>query len=271
MMPVKYTFELTGDFAARLAEMSDKNNKIKFNPMTANKADVAVYTMYQLLDSSAQITELTKSVTTVNNTLNTLSTTVGTLSTNVADLTSKVRDLEGAAEAKDREIADLQGQLAEANRKIDAQDTKVDCLEKRVVKCEQGNLELERHSRSSNVRIGGIEETKDENCSDKVLSLLEGMGLGHVDIENCHRVGEKKQGKTRYMIVRFVRRLQRREVIAKRKVFFDNNFPLYEDLPKQDLDTKQKFKAEIDDLYSKDNKCYFSRGAWYVNGKKKFW
>ena len=270
MPPVKYSFDLTSDYTTRLAEMADNKNVIKINPLTANKADVAGYLMYQLSENSSDISQLTQTVQTLSETVNTLSTTVNQLSTKVDSLSGKVTQLEKDIGAKDEEVRELRRDLNEANVLIANQKTLYEGLEQRLVKNEKYCLDLERHSRSSNVRIGEIAETTDEDCHDKVTKLLTERGLGHCDIANCHRVGEKKPGKTRMMIIRFMRKAQRREVLAKRKEFFEEGYPLYEDLPAQDLDTKKKYAKEIKDLHEKKNRCYFSRGVWYVNGVKKF-
>ena len=254
---VKYTFQLVGDYEKQLAKLADKDNVINIDPLTANKTLQACYFMYQLNQNTDEVKDLKK--------------TVIDLTTKINDISAKVRDLESAATSHDAEISDLRSQLDESNLKVESQQLQINDLIKRTERNEKDNLELERHSRSSNVRVGNLEEVKDEDCKAKTLKVFQDLGLGHVDIENCHRVGEKKPGKTRFMIVRFVRRIERREVMSKRKQFFDAGFPLFEDLPKVDLDVKKKYAAQIDDLHKKKNKCYFTRGAWYVNGVKKFW
>ena len=105
----------------------------------------------------------------------------------------------------------------------------------------------------------------------KTVETLKKVGLDHADIANCHRVGQFKKDKNRFMIIRFMRKSHRREVLAKRKNFFEAGYPLYEDLPQQDLDVKRKYSEQIQALHEKGDRCYFSRGAWYVNGVKKFW
>ena len=254
---VDYSFELTGDFKAKLAELADRNNVISIDPLKANKSESACYFMYQLMQCSKNVSTMAESIGKLHETVNTLS--------------NKVKDLETAANTKDEEIADLTRKLAATNEKLDTQQTEISHLLKRADKSDECNLELERHSRSSNLRVANIVETDNEDCKEKLVKVFSDLGVGEVDIENCHRVGSKQQGKTRCIIVRFVRRLERRVVLQKRKSFFDAGFPLYEDLPKKDLDTKKKFSKEISDLHKKKNKCYFSKGVWYVNGTKKFW
>jgi uncharacterized coiled-coil protein SlyX len=259
-----YTFELTGDYKSKLAAMADGDNVIKIDPVSATKAEFACYLMHQMSENAKQIT-------TVNESVKTLSETVTTLLNTVTTLNGKVTDLETAATAKDVEIKELQDRLRETERKLDTQERDMNHLMKRADQCDKANLEMERHSRSSNLRIGGIDENPNEDCKAVTLAVLTKLDVGNVDIENVHRVGSKEEGKTRMMIVRFVRRTERREVLVKRKEFFEKNFPLYEDLPKADLVIKKKYKKEIANHYLKKDKCYFARGAWFVNNIKKYW
>lgn len=253
----EYKFELTGDYKAKLAAMSNGKNVIELNPLTASKAEFACYLMYAMMENSKQISAMT--------------TTVGMLSASNEKLKGKVSDLETAATARDVEVRELKDELRNANLIIADQGRDIEVLKKRADQCDADTLDLERHSRSSNLRLGNCEETADENCKQIVSTVFEELGFTGVDIENCHRVGEKKAGKTRQIIVRFVRRTQLREVYSKRKEFFDKDYPLYEDIPYKDLVIKKKYKAEINQHYRNKDKCYFSRGAWYVNKVKKYW
>lgn len=253
----EYTFELTGDFKSKLAEMADADNVIKLNPITATKDKFACYLMFLMAENAKQINTLTAMNTNLTETVNSHS--------------AKITDLETAATAKDVEVQELKDELRNANLVIESQGRDIEHLKKRADQADQSSLDLERHSRSSNVRIGGIELSPKEDCKAKVTAVFEKLGLNNIDIENCHRVGEKKEGKVQYMIVKFVRRTERRVVMAKRKEFFDEGYPLYEDIPYKDLVIKKKYKAEIDTHYKNKDKCYFARGAWYVNDVKKYW
>ena len=255
-MPIQYSFELTGDYHTKLAELADGDNCIKINPITCNKAEFTSYLMYLMSENAKQISALV--------------TTVESLSERVTTSEKKVLDLEEAMTAKDEECNTLREDLSAANLTIENLRRDVDHLQKRADQVDQACLEQERHSRSSNVRIGGIEESPQEDCLQKVKEVFNKYGLNDVDIENTHRVGAKQEGVTRYMIVKLVRRTERRVVLKKRKDFFEGNNPLYEDLPKQDVAVKKKYKLQIEAHYKKKDKVYFTRGAWYVNDVRKY-
>ena len=258
-MPVdKYKFKLSGDLNAKLAELADANKVITLDPVKANKADQACYFMYQMFKLSEN--------------LDSMSDTIASLNDKVESLTTTVETLETSVQSQSNEMTSMQNELREANKKIEKQQSLVQKLLNRIGDVEQKNLDLERHSRSSNVRIGNITgDSKDEDCMAKTVETLKKVGLDHADIANCHRVGQFKKDKNRFMIIRFMRKSHRREVLAKRKDFFEAGYPLYEDLPQQDLDVKRKYSEQIQALHEKGDRCFFSRGAWYVNGVRKFW
>ena len=103
-----------------------------------------------------------------------------------------------AIAAKDREIADLRGELKEVRDEMNA---------------------LEQYSRRNCLDIAGVPETPNENTDDHVIGVARALGvpLGKPDIEISHRVGRPRDGKTRKIIVKFVSYRKRQELYAERK------------------------------------------------------
>ena len=64
-------------------------------------------------------------------------------------------------------------------------------------------VQLEDYSRRSNIRISGVPEEENEKCEDKITNLFGQMGCTNIDLERCHRVGKKEDGKKREIIARF--------------------------------------------------------------------
>ena len=112
-------------------------------------------------------------------------------------------------------------------------------------------------------------ERKKEDCKAKLLDALQRVGLGHVKIENAHRVGEFTPGRNRAIIARFNDRPELRLVLSKRKEFFNMGLPVFADLCKEDLEEKKKYAGEMRRLFNEENKrVYFDRGCWYVEGRR---
>ena len=82
----------------------------------------------------------------------------------------------------------------------------------------EGDLEdLRQYSRCTNLLIHGLEEEAQENTDHKVLEVLQDklqLPLAINDIGRTHRLGQKREGKKRPIIARFIS-------YRKRKIVFD--------------------------------------------------
>ena len=96
-------------------------------------------------------------------------------------------------------------------------------------------VENEQYSRKSNIKIIGLNESKQENQKQLVLDLLKekmDVNLREKDIDVAHRVGiYKKNNKyPRAMIVRFVRRDHKMLVMKNRKKLKGQKYVVVDDL-----------------------------------------
>ena len=70
-------------------------------------------------------------------------------------------------------------------------------------------VDFEDHSRRNNLRISGIKEGKNETweeCKERLNCFLEeklDMDTSEIWIERAHRVGERKRGQERQIVVQF--------------------------------------------------------------------
>ena len=78
-----------------------------------------------------------------------------------------------------------------------------------AIEIENKLVDLEDRSRRNNLRINGIKEGKNETwqeCEERVNCFLEeklDMDTSEIWIERAHRVGEKKRGQERQIVVKF--------------------------------------------------------------------
>lgn len=75
---------------------------------------------------------------------------------------------------------------------------------------------LEQYSRRNGVHIFGIPENDRENVENKVLDIINNqikVALQAGDIERCHRVAKRTEGKTRAILVKFTNYKFKREVL----------------------------------------------------------
>lgn len=134
---------------------------------------------------------------------------------------------------------------------------------------------LEQYSRNYNLRMYYLEEPDNETaaqCEDSVLKVFhDKMNLRHIrkqDLDAVHRLGVKKAGTTRGIIVRFVSRKTRDEVIANRRKLKKKDgksVVIVEDLTKRNY---HLYNVARDDPVVK--LCWTVRGKIFVkahNGK----
>ena len=88
--------------------------------------------------------------------------------------------------------------------------TKVDRKKKVERKVQDLNFEinrLEQYSRKSSIRIYGIREEEREKVTEKVLNTVKeetGIELTADEIDITHRAGQKRQDRSRGILVKFV-------------------------------------------------------------------
>ena len=197
----------------------------------------------------------------------------------------KIRELEGSIEDLKLSVAHRDGEiedLKEENEKLRSDfdtykletDQKFNTLTELVNSsrkdAKKENLINERHSRSFNLRAFNIPEEpneKTEKTIEKINNTIKTVTGLDIPIEYGHRTGKRKEDRSpRGVIFRFISRQDRWKVYSQRKKFFEQNIPLYEDMPEADLAEKKKHAAAIQLLYQADKKVAFVRGKWHVNG-----
>ena len=126
--------------------------------------------------------------------------------------------------------------------------------------------DLEQYGRRENLRFVKLgpdssSETTTQ-CEDKVLAIInEKLKLGHITkqhISVAHRVGQFSKGYQRQVIVRFVSRRHRMEVIQARRNLKGSGIAIVEDLTplnKERLDRVSKHKA-VKSIWTKDGRIF---------------
>ncbi|KAK7476666.1 hypothetical protein BaRGS_00032064 [Batillaria attramentaria] len=95
-------------------------------------------------------------------------------------------------------------------------------LQKNCLLLRYENDRLEQYTRRKTIRIVGMKEEEGENIDKKVLKAFADAGadVSAADISACHRTGKRPAGK-RPVLVKFVNRKKKREVMTKKKSLKD--------------------------------------------------
>lgn len=93
-------------------------------------------------------------------------------------------------------------------------------LRAKVKGLEQQLDDADQYSRINCLEINGIPESNQEDVTEvvKTIGSVLGVDVNAEDIDACHRLGPKNEGKRRGIIVKFVRRQLKEEMLRKRKI-----------------------------------------------------
>ena len=162
-----------------------------------------------------------------------------------------------------------------ANRKdetLSIHETKINRLQVGVRKNEYASDALDQYSRRENVRITGIPEGEgtEENLVDKIIQVASSMGVV-IDVSSfndVHRLGVKRPGQNRQIIVRFMNRTLKIKFLSGRKNLKNTDYKnvfINEDLTKLRFKLFQMVRKceEVKSASTRDGKiiCYLQNGT----------
>ena len=158
-------------------------------------------------------------------------------------------------------INDLSNKVGFCTADIEAAKATIQNLQLEVLK-------LERYTRGFNVRITGLAESTEENCLEKVHSvLLDKFGLEGSIVENAHRVGKsnsRSEG-TRVMIARIYSRATRGDVMRNARTKLQGSgMRIMDDLTAKDMEEKRRIQPYMDKLWQDGKRPSFRNGTLYA-------
>ena len=107
-------------------------------------------------------------------------------------------------------------------------------------------VDLEDHSRRNNLRINGIKEGKNqtwEECEERVNCFLKeklDIDTSKTWIERTHRVGEKKTGQERQIVVPFNCYKNKLDILRNCKKLRGTHFLIFENFDKETASIRKK-------------------------------
>ena len=124
------------------------------------------------------------------------------------------------------------------------------------------NDRLEQHSRRETIKVVGLKEEEGEDTEQKVLGIFKALhaDITPADVSVVHRTGGRKR-KGRLILVRFVSRKKRKEVMQKKKVLKDK--PEYAGV--YVFDDLTTLRAKM--LYYLKKKVPVVENAWTIDGR----
>ena len=175
------------------------------------------------------------------------------------NLSKEIADLKESLEFTQEET---EGKFSKLNEKITSMERNLFSLKKDIeviqttkpswaIEIENKLVDLEDRSRRNNLRINGIKEGKNETweeCEERVNCFLEeklDMDTSEIWIERAHRVGEKKRGQERQIVVQFNSYKNKLDILRNCKKLKGTNFSIFEDFSKETASIRKEKWKEV--------------------------
>ena len=176
------------------------------------------------------------------------------------NLSKEIADLKESLEFTKEET---EGKLSTLNEKISTVEKNLFSLKKDfgiiqstkpswAIDNEDEIVDLEDRSRRNNLGINGIKEGKNETweeCEERVNCFLDeklDIDTSEIWIERAHRLGEKKNGQERQIVVQFNSYKNKLDILRNYKKLKGTYFSVFEDFSKEIASiTKEKWKEVL--------------------------
>ena len=175
------------------------------------------------------------------------------------NLIKEIADLKESLEFTKEET---EGKFSTLNEKISTMEKNLFSLKKDIdiiqttqpswaIDIENNLVDLEDRSRRNNLGINGIKEEKNETWEEyeeRVNCFLEeklDIDTTEIWIERAHRVGEKKNGQERQIVVQFKSYKHKLDILRNCKKLKGTNFLVFEDLSKETASIRKEKWKEV--------------------------
>ena len=190
--------------------------------------------------------------------------------TNIEKINTSVEKLCGAVLSLQIENEKMKKEIDQLKKNEEQLRSELHVAKRRAEMADEKTNDLEQYDRNYNIRIFHVDEPENETptqCEETVIKLFHNkLGLRHIqksDIDAVHRLGPKKAANNsrRAIIVRFVSRKTRHEVLSNRRKLKQNGSQGKSIVIVEDL-TKRNYQ-----LYCSARDSSITQRAWSHQGK----
>lgn len=139
-------------------------------------------------------------------------------------LAEQYEDNRKKADEQEKKMKELEQTVSDLSKTITSKDGVIKELTGRIA-------HIEQYSRNKNIEINGVIQKENENIIDvvsKVIAVL-GVELGIDDIEVAHRIPTRHQDRPSPIIVQFLKRKIRDEILSRRQTHVITNDYVFKD------------------------------------------
>ncbi|XP_039287801.1 uncharacterized protein LOC120352170 [Nilaparvata lugens] len=196
-----------------------------------------------------------------------------------ADIRRMELDLGKSIDSCHEDVADIlhkfekqEKQLALCLEKIDSQALEINILKKQNHNLQRAVSDLQQYTRSNCLELHNYPQEKNEDLIGVVKSVSKALGheLTDMQIDNCHRLPTRDQKKTPPIIIKLTRRIDKEEILRRRRVkrdFSTRHLNLPSDIPLYVNESLAPERRKVLALakVAKTEKAY--KYLWIRNGK----
>ena len=167
------------------------------------------------------------------------------------------------------------------SERVDALESTAESLKKRIGSLEaelnstQSQVKLaiakandnEHYSRKYNLRIFGLEEKADENCTEllkEFCAIKLNFQLSVAEVDRVHRIGKKQLGKRRPILVKFISYRTKMEVMKRMSNLKGSRLFINEDLTRFNMRLYRFARVEASGVQS----VWISHGKIFVRNQE---
>lgn len=160
--------------------------------------------------------------------------------------------------------------------KVSTMEKEVERLRKDYGALQEKSKELDRYKRRWNLRMKGLPEKMNENTRDEVIRLLSKVAPHWEQkmddiVDTVHRIGQRAENRTRFIIIQFTRR-QHRDAFWKltkdSRVCKEAGVKFVEDLTEEDRRAREALWPRISQAKKAGEKAYFRGPFGFINGRR---
>lgn len=180
--------------------------------------------------------------------------------------------LEGKLFDKEEENDKLRKEITGLNKDVENQKSEniklLEQIEKNSTTADERINDLEQYGRRNNIRINGVPENGEETserttriATETLNRYIENLDIRREEIDIAHRLGKKKEGKHRQIIIKFQSRMLRDTVLKNRRVFKGSDIFVNEDLTKINQQVlacvRKKMTDEVARAWSRNGRIFY--------------
>lgn len=167
-------------------------------------------------------------------------------------------------------------EMKDCKARVSVMEKELESLRAESVALKEKSREQDRYKRRWNLRIKGMQEKMNEDTRNEVIRLLSKIAPHWEQkmddiVDTVHRIGQRAENRTRFIIIQFTRRQHRDEfwkLTKDSRVCQEAGVRFVEDLTQEDRLARAALWSRIGQAKKAGQKAYFRGPFGFINGQR---